>query len=620
MTTDPLQDVPSSDYCEYFFLRSRLGGFVIGTDSNDGGLVPQIMLAHNRGSQLFRFQAIPGNNERVQIIHQATGNALSALPTTGILALAPPDSQDLGQQWTLSARNQLQQGNASVGIVIGDLGFCKMELSDPNFPGQQFELLYPSDFVYIRNSWTGRVLTTDDRHGASWQQMNPAATDYQQWGITSDGFVVSRATAEVLQLASSFPFPPPPPQAGVPLTTGPQVSLLNPVNKQDQKFDVMNPDGTIKTPGGFVIGMNGSEAVTAVYSTSDYTQLAEPLSPFQFFGLQNGADDQACLVREGEGSTLASWSGGGDNNQLFTVSRYGEIISPVDGFVLQSQGSGAVPTFVDPAPEPIGFDTTTFQYGDSSAAPGYGQISLRNNLDLGLLVNGGGTAAVPLMDSLQSPVSGAQAWQMLGPDNGLFATFQDVAREFFANPAPLPGQPSMLAFAAEDPQAAQLVENVPKSARVIITLVLGILDIAAGVTVGRVANSVVEQVAKVALGSSEVAAKVAVIMQGTVTAASIIAVADGITKAGLWWQILKLLIPNSFWGWALTIAKLGLTIAAWVVGAGPAVTGAKIALLCADIIAILNSDVAAARAEAAALTAYVERRNAAKSAGETVES
>jgi hypothetical protein len=612
MTTQFLQDLPSSDYCEYFFLRSRMaGGLVAGADPNSGLLVPQSMLAHNRGSQLFKFQAIPGNNERAQVIHQATGNALTAQATSGAMVLAAPSSTNLGQQWALSAANQLQQGNASVGIVIGQPGYYQMELSDPSSPAQQFELLYPSDFVYIRNSWTGRVLSTDGAHSASWQPMNPAAADYQQWGITSDGFIVSRATAEVLQL-SMPPFPPAPPSGGLLLETAPQAW---PWNNSNQLFDVMNPDGTIKTPGGFVIGMSGSEAVTAVYSASDNTQLVELLSPFQFFGLQNGANEgmgQPCLARDGDSSVLRSWSGGDDNTQLFTVSRYGEIISPVDGYVLQSQGIGAVPTFVDPAPEPIGFNTTTFQYSGSSAAPGYGEVALRNNLDLGLLIHAGDTGAMPSINSLQPPVSGPQAWQMLGPDNGLFAAYQDVAREFFANPAPLPGQVSTLALAASDPETAQLVRAVPQIVQVTIALVTGFLDIAMGVSVGSVADSVAEEVARVVLGSTEVAAKVAVIMQGTVTAASVIAVADGITKAGLWWQILKMLLPNSFWGWALTVAKLGVTIAAWAVpGLGEAVTGAKVALLCAQIILIVNSDLAAARAEAVALTAYVEGRRSA---------
>ena len=95
-------------------------------------------------------------------------------------------------------------------------------------------------------------------------------------------------------------------------------------------------------------------------------------------------------------------------------------------------------------------------------------------------------------------------------------------------------------------------------------------------------------------------------MQGTVTATSIIAVADGITKAGLWGRILDALLPSSFWGWVFTIAKLAFNIALAVVSA-PAwwvVKGGKLLILVADVLMILGGGAAA---EAALILAHADR-------------
>lgn len=598
-----LGDTPSADYCEYFFLRNRgAEGYVITYDPSHGEfLFGANMEAHNRGNQLFKFQAIPNDQQCAMIIHQATQLAVCFEPN-GLLILKSPAEGGEYARWAISATDQIQPNASSInalGLSIHSYGFPTLSLGpDTTDPTQQFERLYPSDFVFVRNSWTGRVLTADDNHGVAWQQLGVAGTDYQQWGITSDGLLVNRATAEVLQLSDVNPV------AGLQLNTGPQLPADN--NAQ-QQFDVIsNGDGSFRSTGGYALAIGANDSVvTAIYSATDYTQLLEPISPFQFFSLVNGVNggNEEWLARNGSSAVIAGPGAGVDH--LFTVSRYGEIISPIDGFVLQSQGIGQPPAFVDPAPDPIGFDSTTFQC-ISGLDTDWDQIALRSNTHLSLLSAGLHSGSQPWIYWAQPPVSGCQAWQMIGPAGGLFAAYQEVARMFFLNPAPLPGQPAPF-FIEANPELEALVGDNQKTALVIFTIVAGILDVAAGISVGSVGTSAVEKLAQLVLGSQELAAKIAVVMQGTITAASVIAIADGITKAGLWWKIFRLLLPNSFWGWALTIAKLGLTIAAWAVGVGPAITGAKIALVVASVINILNSDEALVAEEAQRLEIHVDR-------------
>jgi hypothetical protein len=288
---------------------------------------------------------------------------------------------------------------------------------------------------------------------------------------------------------------------------------------------------------------------------------------------------------------------------MFTISRYGEIISVIDGFVLQSLGSGQTPQFVDPDGVEIGFDSTTFVYSEANAVypPGYGTIMLRSG-GLGL-IDYCTTPDVPWMWTLSLPASGNQVWSMQGIPNSVFSQYQEFARQFFSDPAPLPGE--VATIAAIDSATIELASQLDKTTKVIITLLTGVLDIAAGISVGSLADQAVTKVAVTVLGNADVAAKIAVIMQGTVTAASIIAVADGITKAGLWLQLFKMMLPNSFWGWTLTIVKLGFTIVSWAIGVGLAVTGAKIALLVASILLIIKEGAAEAEAEAEALLTHV---------------
>jgi len=109
------------------------------------------------------------------------------------------------------------------------------------------------------------------------------------------------------------------------------------------------------------------------------------------------------------------------------------------------------------------------------------------------------------------------------------------------------------------------------------------------------------------LGEANIANKIAVIMGGTCSVASIIGVADAITKAHLWYKLFDLLLPSSFWGWTLTILKLAVTVASYVIGVGVAITGAKIALVVAQILYIIKSDAAESMREAALVAAHARR-------------
>ena len=106
------------------------------------------------------------------------------------------------------------------------------------------------------------------------------------------------------------------------------------------------------------------------FNANDQNQLAEFISPFQFFLLQNQATAN-WLTRDSSGPNIHFQAQqDGNNDQLFTVPRYGEVISPMDGFVLQNAGANPA-TFVDTAPQAIGFATTTFRYAaDGTIAPG----------------------------------------------------------------------------------------------------------------------------------------------------------------------------------------------------------------------------------------------------------
>jgi hypothetical protein len=581
----------------------RAGGLV-ATVYGDDFLTAESMLSHVRGSQLFKFQAIAHDRQYVQIINQGTQFALGMNSVDGSISLVPPDPTDQAQMWSVGATNQILWHDDAVVSLVGNGTVLELSKNLNSPDALQFEFLYPADFAYIRNCFTGRFLTSDVAGKVSWKMTSASLDDFQQWGVTSDGFLVCRGTAEVLQLSAATP------SQGLALSTGPQVALGP--GAAIQRFDVDNPDGTFHSEAGadYVIASTDSEqAVVLNYSAKDFKQLVEFISPFQFFLLENGGqiDGKHPWLVRGDKQAAVELSKTGDPNQLFTVSRYGELISRVDGFVLLSEGSDKVPRFVDPAPEAIGYEATTFVYNQlPSRFSDYASITLRNG-GLGLIVVLG-SSPVPWMYPLSSVAGDAAGWQLVGPPQSLFASYQELARQFFSNPAPLPGESTLdREFSAE---VTELVGQLSKTTQVIIALITGILDIACGVSVGTVGNAAAEKIAKILLDNVDIAAKVAVIMGGSVTAGSIIAVADGITKSkgGLWWQILKLLLPNSFWGWAITVAKLSLTIASWAVGIGPAVTGAKIALLCTDIIRILKGAAELAAGEATLLAEHVARQ------------
>ncbi|MBF0186233.1 MAG: hypothetical protein HQM06_17835 [Magnetococcales bacterium] len=608
-----LGDVPSSDYLEYFFLRERHSGTVVtqADPVNPADAAAGTMLAHQRGPQLFKVGTIDGVSNWVSLINQNSSMVLDiVLLTTPVgpdlvpcLILNNQNPASLSQQWSVSATNQLL--NAAYPNMT-------LQLGGPLIPGyimgsptqqanEQFEMLYPADFVYIRHCATGWYLSAPSNPGQQvmWGTIDTGNPDFKQWGVTSDGNLVNRgASGNVLSLASDPP------------TVGSSLFLSNPADPTSQgglvqQFNVTDPRGGISSvlDSNLVIDMGPSGlAFINTYSSTNVGQLVELISPFQFFSLECGCwinGQQPWFIRQGNAGATA-FSVSDQPNELFTVSRYGQIFSMQDSNILQFSGIGNDPAFVVGGTLPLGGPNTTFLYSEAaSSQAGYGKISLASNQALGLITYGG-TPPSPQFYWTGSPTSGNQVWQLVGQANGFFQEYQALARQYFCNPSPAP-------VSQLHPEVVAAVAQLDKTTKVIITLIAGVLDIATGISVGSVTDAVAAQVAQICLGEATVAAKIAVLMQGTVTAASVIAVADGITKAGLWWQILQLLLPNSFWSWAITIAKLGLMIAAWVLGTpwAAAVTGAKIALLVADIINIIAGDLEKVAKESAILADLV---------------
>jgi hypothetical protein len=565
-------------------------------------VVPRDMLAHARGPQLFKWAAVGTDAQYALIVNQDSQLALE-LDGGGRLILATPNPLSVRQQWAVTVHDQLRCAGAPDQVLSVAAGSYVMAPSDESDPNQKFEFLPPSDFTYIRNSWTGRYLTAEANNAASWQTMSPSRDDYQQWGITSDGFLVNRATARVLQLSAATPSP------GLILNLGDQAPLG--AGDAFQRFDVSAVDGAFHSQADpdYVIGKEDDRPILQRFSESDYTQLIELLSPFQFFSLQNGAsygpwNQHGWLERIGNGTGIGL-DQTGRIDQSFTVSRYGELISPIDGFVLQSAGQAATPQFVDPEPEPIGFDTTTFVYGAiEGAIPGLGTITLRTG-GLGLILASEHHEQVPMMWPVAASPGGNQQWQLVGPPDTVFSQYQDLARIFFARPAPLPGEQAALRVI--DEETATLVPQLNKTTKVIGALILGALDIFAGITPIGMNDAAMTALAQRVLGNAEVAARIAAWMQEGITIASVISVVDGVTRAGIWWQILDFFIPNSFWGWTITIAKIGVSIVQWVSGVGTAIKGAKMVILVAQIVNIIRSDEVQVAEEVALLSTHVER-------------
>ena len=199
----------------------------------------------------------------------------------------------------------------------------------------------------------------------------------------------------------------------------------------------------------------------------------------------------------------------------------------------------------------------------------------------------------------------------MGQQSSLLAKDESIAVTFFANPAPLPGQPAS-GSGPLSPAARNLITLTPKTVQVIKTIVIGCLGLV-GISVGSGVNLAADKIVSLLEAEEVLLAKIAAFMQGAVTAASVIAVADGITQAGLWMKILALVMPNSFWGWAVTIAKLSITIASLIppfTEFGAALKGAQVAILVADIAHIVASDPAEARAEAARLETQAQQSSA----------
>lgn len=598
----------TNDYLQYFFLRmKRSGGLVATTSDPDGGFISaSTMLSHGRGSQLFKFQAISVDSKYVHIINQGSQLALGIIPganpSDNSIYLFTPNPNDKNQMWSVDAANHiLLHDNAVISLVgNGDV----FQLS-PNLDSDsvEFEFLYPADFVYVRNCFTGRLLTSDVAGVVSWQMMSASLDDFQQWGITSDGFLVSRATAQVLQLSAATP------SEGLALSTGTQVALG--AGDAYQRFDVDQPDGTFHSIAGtdYVIASTDSgQAVITAYSATQFRQLVEFISPFQFFSLEGGLWFYGPQPWFGRAANIAAigFSQTGNPDQWFTVSRYGELISRVDGYVLQSQGSREVPQFVDPAPDAIGFDSTTFVYNQlPSPYYNYGSITLRSGA-LGLIAVGGNPPA-PWMHPLPAPDGSTAWWQLVGPPNSLFASYQELAIQFFSDPAPLPGEGEP--HHEFGPELTELLARLSKTQKVVMAIIIGFLDLACGISIGTVGEVAAEQVVGLVLGDPEVAKKVGDVMdqKGTIGPMTIIAVPRAISTK-LWLAILNKLLPRSFWGRTIMIMKLTVTIASWFIGLGAALTGFKLAQLGVKIAGILVESPEVAAAEVALLAEHVSRQ------------
>jgi hypothetical protein len=592
----------SSDYLTYFFLRNRgARGLVLESIPGSSEVNAQRMLTHARGPQLFKCVAISPTSNFVLIVNQVTQFALKASARSPFLTCVPQNAADTAQHWAFTAKSQLT--NAAMGqSVLSSANGVLSFVAPADDAAQQFEMFFPSDFVYVRNSASGRFLTAmtgNSQRSVLWQPMSLANDDGQQWGLTSDGHLVSRLTAQVLQTGTSG--------GGI---AAPSLGDQTAQPSAYQLFDFFAVDGTIHSQQDHtkVIGVQanlgpGGGAVTLLpFDANDQNQLAEFISPLQFFLLQNKATTN-WLTRDGSGPNVHfQTQQDGNNDQLFTVSRYGELISPMDGFVLQSAGANPA-TFVDTAPQAIGFATTTFRYAAD------GTIASRaTGLQLYAKPINGTTTYQAAFGA--APVPNYQ-WSLQGQQSSLLAKYESIAVTFFANPAPLPGQQAS-GTGPLSPAARDLIALSPKTVLVIKTLVIGCLGLV-GISVGSGVNLAVDKIVSLLATEDLLLVKIAVIMQGTITAASVIAVADGITKAGLWMKILALVMPNSFWGWAVTIAKLSITIASFIppfTEFGAALKGAQVAILVADIAHIVASDPAEARAEAARLVTQSQQLRA----------
>ena len=149
----------SSDYLTYFFLRNRgASGLVLESMPGSSNVNPQRMLTHARGPQLFKCVAISPTSNFVLIVNQVTQFALKASAGAPFLTCVAQNPADPSQQWAFTAKSQLT--NAAMGQNVLSIANGVLRFVAPtDDAGQQFEMFFPSDFVYVRNSASGRFLT-----------------------------------------------------------------------------------------------------------------------------------------------------------------------------------------------------------------------------------------------------------------------------------------------------------------------------------------------------------------------------------------------------------------------------------------------------------------------------
>lgn len=397
-----------------FFVRSKAAQGLVVTSTLTNTVGGKALLDQNQATQLFT-SAPSADPKYVSLICEQPKLALTA-NLDGSVTLTPLDPAKLTQQWAWQADGSLltaafgTSGCLTLQQVGGGYSYKLLPLAAGNV-NQQFEALKKTSFYYLRNAFTGLFLTGSQQSKAEWKPLGTAYTDYQQWGMTAEGFLVCRATAQVLQLSN------PTPSSGLALNLGTSVDAGPGAAYQYFIWDDLVDriySGADKT----LVITGGGSLMTVVVQTIDYdndNQVMELLSPYQIFSLQCGGmvnNYYPWLDRTNNNATSSPTSTGAPSQQ-FLNSGYGEMISVQDGLVLQNMGEGQQAQFVDRNGRPFGDKAISFVYNTAwSTLPNYGAVLANDKSGFGLINMGGGAWGTPVMWPLTNPTGGNQVWRV----------------------------------------------------------------------------------------------------------------------------------------------------------------------------------------------------------------
>jgi hypothetical protein len=550
MTSEPTQD-----YLDAVYLCMPNAGGKVLTNESGFSLTARDISPDLRSKQLFKIILAtdgphPGRNQHIRILHLQDGMAVVQMG--GRIELHAVE-QSSNQVWYLnSSCNIVYDGTTKTIAKTSD---NRMVLSDTQGSVSQiFEVISATDCNYIRHCATGLVLTANTTDRVSWEKMDPARSSPQLWLVSPSGFLINSATARVLQLSS------PVPHFGLTLNTG---ARMPDPNNAHQKFDCHHLDGAFHSRAGvseqkdYVITKDATgQAVIVDYNVQDRSQVIEFLSPLQFFMLQSDvkAGGYPWMVRGGN-KAASSYSPTGDVSQQFTFSRYGDLVSPVDGWILQDKGLQNVPEFVDRSLLPIDNKSTAFTYDDvPKASPIAAAIILRHTLgssNYGLIMGKGPRQAEPWMYTTNPPVGGNQAWRLNGLDQSFLSRYLVLSRAFFANIIPFPAEPS------QTPGV-----DLDKKYLVIAAIIDWLLYFVCGVSMQTRPDSVTTAIGDLVLNDPQTRDMVSVIVdQRTVSNDTCMAVALRIGEKGQWGLILWQFLPASYYAHVALPARLAKQIA-----------------------------------------------------------